>query len=153
MESPVMVLYVLTAIAGVVALETRRGRVSVIAIGGAFAFFAIAMFLKGAVEVGVGAVIAGAALVMVLNWAFTRTVDSDPLPGFPAGGSGILAVAALIALAVAILLAARMYAGGAPIDVASHEGVQWGLLREVVVVLAALAAVWAMLRKSGRRDE
>ncbi len=153
MESPVMVLYILAAIAGLVALETRRGRVSVIAIGAAFVFFAIAMFLKGAVEVGIGAIVAGAVLAAVLNYAFKRTIDVDSLPAFPGGGSGVFAVVLLVALAVVVLLAAQSYAGGAAAEAASHEGAQWGLLREVVVILAALAAVWAMLRKSGRRDE
>jgi len=154
MESPVMVLYILAAIAGLVALEMRRGRSSVMAIGAAFVFFAIAMFLRGAVEVGVGAIMAGAVLVMVLNWAFSRTVEHDALPALPSGSPGALAMVALVALAVALFLAAGAYFSGTPVGGTQvHAGVQWGLVREVVVVLAALAAVWAMLRKSGRRDE
>jgi hypothetical protein len=153
MESPVMVLYILAAIAGLVALETRRGRVSVIAIGAAFALFAIAMFLEGAIEVGVGAIVAGAVLAAVLNYAFKRTVDYDPLPAFPGGGAGVFAIVLLVALAVVVFLAARTYGGGVAAGAVAHEGAQWGLLREAVVILAALAAVWAMLRKSGRRDE
>jgi hypothetical protein len=154
MESPVMILYILAAIAGLVALEMRRGRSSVIAIGAAFAFFAIAMFLKGAVEVGAGAIVAGVVIVVVLNWAFKRTVDHDALPALPSGGTGVLAVVALVALAAAIFLAAGTLLGGASAaGTDTHGGVQWGLLREVVVILAALAAVWAMVRKSGRRDE
>ncbi len=152
MESPVMVLYILAAIAGLVALESRRGRVSVMAIGAAFGFFAIAMFLNGAIEVGIGAVAGGTALVAVLNWAFKHTVETDALPRLPAGGAGVLSIVSLIALAVVIFLAARMYAGGAPVEASVH-GADWGLLREALVILAALAAVWAMLRKSGRRDE
>jgi len=149
-----MILYILAAIAGHVALEMRRGRSSVMAIGAAFAFFAIAMFLNGAMEVGAGAIVAGAVLVVVLNWAFRRTVEQDALPAVPAGSTGMLAVVALVAFAVAIFLAAGTLVGGAPAAGAdTHGGAQWRLLREVVVILAALAAVWAMVRKSGRRDE
>ena len=154
MESPVMVLYLLAAVAGLVALEMRRARASVMALGVAFLLMTVAMFVVGAVEVGVGLVVAGVLLILVLQWGFRRTVQDDPLPALPAGGKGVLVVACVVLFAVVLFIAARPYFGMAPVGgVESHAGGYAGLLREVLVIVAALAAVWAMLRKSGRREE
>lgn len=152
MDSPVMVLYVLAAASGLVALEMRRARASLIAIGAAFVLFSAGMFVAGAVEVGVGSLIGGAALVVVLNWAFKRTSQEDTLPRLPQGSAAVLAVVALVAFVVVVALAAQaLPLGAAPAG--AGEGGHVGLLREALVILAALAGIWAMLRKSGRRDE
>ncbi|TFH35783.1 MAG: hypothetical protein E4G93_03185 [Dehalococcoidia bacterium] len=153
MESLVMILYLLAAVAGLMSLEMRQARASVAAIGAAFGFVAVAMFVSGAAEVGVGVIAGGAVLVVVLNWGFKRTVQQDALPAFPAGAAGILAIVSLIAFAAMLFVAARQFSGGALPGGAEAHGTKVGLLREAVVVIAALAAVWAMLRKSGRRDE
>jgi hypothetical protein len=152
MDSPVMVLYLLAAVSGLVALEMRQARASLIAIGAAFVLFAVGMFVAGAVEVGVGALVGGAALVAVLHWGFTRTSGEDTLPRLPQGSSAVLAAVALVAFVVVVALTARaLPAGTAPAG--AGEGGHVGLLREALVILAALAGIWAMLRKSGRRDE
>jgi len=154
MESSAMILYLLAAIAGLVSLEMRQARATVVAVGAAFGFVAVAMFLAGATEVGVGVIVAGAVLVAVLNWAFRRTVQRDELPALPAGAAGILAIASVAVFAVVLFLAAsQLFGGVSPAEVETHSGARVGLLREALVVIAALAAVWAMLRKSGRRDE
>jgi len=154
MESPVVVLYVLAAVAGLVALEMRRSTAILAALGAAFLLFAVAMFIMGAVEVGVGAIVTGAAVLAVLRWGFRKTVESDPLPALPRGGSGALVIACVVLFALVLFLVARPYFGMAPAAATgAHAGGSVGLLREVLVVVAALAAVWAMLRKSGRRDE
>jgi hypothetical protein len=152
MDSPVMVLYVLAAVSGLVALEMRQARASLIAIGSAFVLFAAGMFVAGAVEVGVGALVGGAALVAVLNWGFKRTSREDTLPRLPQGRAGVLAVVVLVAFVVVVALAAQSLPSVTAPAVAG-EGSHVGLLREALVVLAALAGIWAMLRKSGRRDE
>ncbi len=153
MESPVMVLYILAAAAGLVSLEMRQAKASVAALGVAFLLFAIAMFVTGAVEVGVGVIIAGVVVVMVLRWGFARTVQSDGLPALPGGGASAVAIICVVLLAVALVIALRPYLGSTPASVAAVHGGQLGLVREALVVVAALAAVWAMLRKTGRRDE
>jgi hypothetical protein len=154
MESLVMVLYVAAAIAGLVALEMRQARASVAALGAAFILVAIAMFVLGAVEVGVGVVVAGVVLVAVFSWGFRRTVQSDALPALQSGASGVLAIVTVVLFAIVVFVAARPLLGGSGFGAgAPHTGSSVGLLREAIVIVAALAAVWAMLRKSGRRDE
>ncbi len=153
MESPVMVLYILAAIAGLVALEMRQAKASVAALGAAFVLVAVAMFVFGAVEVGIGVVLAGAVLVFVLQWGFRKTVNGDSLPALPRGATGVLAIISVILFAIVLFVAARPYFDSMPPAGAGSHGGYVGLLREVLVIVAALAAVWAMLRKSGRRDE
>ena len=153
MESPVVVLFVLAAVAGLVALEMRRATATLAALGAAFLLFAIAMFVMGALEVGVGAIVGGVVVLAVLRWGFRKTVEIDPLPALPRGGAGALVIACVVLFALVLFLVARPYFGMAPATVGAHAGGSVGLLREVLVVVAALAAVWAMLRKSGRRDE
>ena len=153
MEIPVIILYVLAAVAGIAALELRQSRASVVAVGVAFALVAIAMFVVGAIEVGVGVVVAGAVLCAVLSWGFSRTVQRDELPALPSGATGVLALASVALFAVVFVLAAAPLTGSAPAGGGEAHGGFLGLLREVLVVVAALAAIWAMLRKSGRRDE
>jgi peptidoglycan biosynthesis protein MviN/MurJ (putative lipid II flippase) len=153
MESPVIALFVLAALSGVAALEVRQARVSVIATGVAFVFVALAMFVMGAVEAGVATIIAGAVLVLVLNWGFRRTGQRDELPRVPTGSSGVLAALALVVFAIVAIVAVSGLTGEAMGSESAAAGSHVGLLREAVVILAALTAVWAMLRKSGRRDE
>ena len=154
MDSPAVIPFVLTAIAGVAALELRRGKASVIALGAALGFFAVGMLMMGAVEVGVGVFVAGAVLMLAFNWAYGRAGENDSLPALPSGSGSVLAVVALIAVAVAAYLVAPVLIGITHAgDGQLHAGLQVGLLREVFVVLAAAAAVWAMLRKTGRREE
>jgi hypothetical protein len=154
MESPVVVLYVLAALAGLVALEVRRSSAALAALGAAFALFAAAMFVMGAIEVAVGAIVAGVAVLAVLRWGFKKTVELDTLPALPGGGTGALVIACVVLFVVVLFLVARPYFGMAPVAAeGGHAGGSIGLLREVLVVVAALAAVWAMLRKSGRGEE
>lgn len=154
MDSPAFIPLILAAVAGVAALELRRGRASTIALGAAVGFFAVAMLIAGAFEVGVGAFVAGAVLLLVFNWGIGRTAQDDPLPALPSGTTAVLAVIALLGFVVAAVLVAPALTGlGSGVSGVSHQGAHIGLLRELVVILAAVAAVWAMLRKAGRRDE
>lgn len=153
-NSPALIPLVLTAVAGLAALELRRGRASVIALGAAVGFFAVAMLIVGALELGVGAFVAGAVLLLVFNWGIGRTVGYDALPALPSGMTGLLAVITLVAFVViAVLVAPALTGLGSGMSDASQQSAHVGLLRELLVVVAAAAAVWAMLRKTGRRDE
>lgn len=153
MESPAMILYLLAAIAGLAALELRQAKMTVIAVGAAFLLVAVAMFMLGAVEVGVGAIIGGLVVAVVLRWGFVKTSEGDALPSVHGGATGALAIAGVVLFAVVLFVAVRpFFADGAAVADA-HAGIQVGLLREALVIVAALGAVWAMLRKSGRRDE
>ena len=154
MESAVSVLLVLSAIAGVAALELRQLKMSLVATGVALGLFAVAMFVVGAVEVGVGAVVAVVVVLGVMKWAIGRTGAKDTVPAFGEGAGSVLAVVTVVAFVIVALLVLRGYCPVEPIAATGGEAASHvGLLREGVVVVAALAAVWAMLRKTGRRDE
>lgn len=154
MESAVSVLLVLSAIAGVAALELRQLKMSLVATGVALGLFAVAMFVVGAVEVGVGAVVAAVVVLGVMRWAIGRTGARDTVPAFGEGTGSVLAVVTVVAFVIVVLLVLRGYCPVETIAVTGGEaGSHVGLLREVIVVVSALAAVWAMLRKTGRRDE
>lgn len=147
-------MLVLSAIAGVAALELRQLKMSLVATGVALGLFAVAMFVAGAVEVGVGAVVAAVVVLGVMKWAIGRTGAKDTVPAFGEGAGSVLAVVTVVAFVIVVLLVLRGYWQIEPIVATGEEaGSHVGLLREVIVVVAAMAAVWAMLRKTGRRDE
>ena len=149
-----MRLYLLAAVAGLIALEMRQARASVAALGVAFLLVGVAMFIMGALEVGVGVVVAGVVLVAVVSWGFKRTVQHDALPALPGGASGVAALVSVVLFAVVVFMAVGAFFGATSVTGSeAHTGAAVGLLREALVVVAALAAVWAMLRKTGRRDE
>ncbi len=154
MVSPVSVLLVLSAIAGVAALELRQLKKSLVATGVALVLFAVAMFVAGAVEVGVGAVVAVVVVLGVMKWAIGRTGAEDTVPALGEGAGSVLAIVTVVAFVIVALLVLRGYCPVETIARTDGEaGSHVGLLREVIVVISALAAVWAMLRKTGRRDE
>ncbi len=154
MDSPALIPLVLTAVAGLAALELRQARASIIALGAALGFFAIGMLVIGAAEVGVGVFVAGAVLMMAFKWGFRRTGEYDSLPSVLSGRAGGLAIGALVAFAIVAFLVAPVLIGLTPLGVEeTYVSGHMGLLREVIVILTAAAAVWAMLRKTGRRDE
>ncbi len=147
-------MFVLSAIAGVAALELRQLKMSLVATGVALGLFAVAMFVAGAVEVGVGAIVAAVVVLGVMKWAIGRTGERDTVPAFGEGAGSILAIVTVVAFVIVALLVLRGYWPVEPIaGTDSETGSHVGLLREVIVVVSALAAVWAMLRKTGRRDE
>ena len=147
-------MLVLSAIAGVAALELRQLKMSLVATGVALGLFAVAMFVVGAVEVGLGAIVAVVAVLGVMKWAIGHTEPKDTVPAFGEGAGSVLAVVTVVAFVVGALLVVRGYCPAEAIaEVGGEVGGHTGLLREVIVVVAALAAVWAMLRKTGRRDE
>ena len=154
MESPVSVLLVLSAIAAVAALELRQLKMSLVATAVALGLFVVAMFVVGAVEVGVGAVVAAVVVLVVMRWAIGRTEARDTVPAFGEGAGSVLAIATVVAFVIVTLLLLRGYCPVEPVAGTGNEvGSHVGLLREVIVVVSGLAAVWAMLRKTGRRDE
>ncbi|MBN1856530.1 MAG: hypothetical protein JW846_06240 [Dehalococcoidia bacterium] len=154
MESTVSVLFVLIAIAGVVALQVRQAKWTIVSMGVALGLFAVAMFVLGAVEVGIGAILAAVALLLVLRWGVAHTGPDDSVPAFAEGFGMVFAVVSLVAFTVVAIVIARGYL---PVDsmaqLGGEEGSGVGLLREGLVIATALAAVWAMLRKRGRRDQ
>lgn len=153
MESPVAIVLLVTAVAGVVALEMKELKTSLLAVGAAIVLFAIGMFVAGAAEVGIGALVAAAVLLPLWRRAFARVGGRDEVTGFDRSSAGVLAAVALVVFAVLLFLAFGRVAPGAPLVESESAGGQLGLLRELLVVCAALAGVWAMVRKTGRRDE
>jgi hypothetical protein len=154
MDMQVTVLLALSAVVGVVVLETRQMKSFPFVAGLALGLFAVAMLVVGATEVGVGGLLAGAVLVLVLRWGVSRTSARDEVPAFSGGAAALCAVVTLVAFIAVALLAASNAAGPASVESAEHlSGGAVSLVREALVVGAAAAAVWAMLRKTGRRDE
>jgi len=154
MDMPVTVLLALSAVVGVIVLESRQMRALPLLAGTALVLFAAAMFVARAVEVAVGAVIAGGVLVVVLQWGVSKTLPRDEVPAFYGGMVGLGSALTLIAFIVVGLLTVLNVSGPGAVESAGHSGgAAASLLREVLVIAAAVAAVWAMLRRTGRRDE
>jgi len=153
MDSPVGIVLLVSAVAGIVALEMKELKTSLLAVGAAIVLFAIGMFVARAAEVGIGALVAAAVVLPLWRKAFARIGGRDEVPGFDRSGAGVLSGVALVVFAVVLFVVLGRVAPGAPLVESESAGGQVGLLRELLVVCAALAAVWAMLRKTGRRDE
>lgn len=154
MDMPVTVLLGVSVVVGVVVLETRQMRLFPTLVGLALCFFAVAMFVAGATEVAVGGLLAGAVLVLVLRWGVSHTSERDDIPAFLGGLAGVGAAVTVIAFIVVVLVTMVHAAGPASVQSPAGTGESAvSALREALVVGTAAAAVWAMLRKTGRRDE
>jgi hypothetical protein len=153
MESPVTVVLLLAAIAGVVALEMKELKTSLVAIGAAIVLFAVGMLVVGAAEVGIAALVAAVVVLPLWRNAFARIGGRDEVAGLDRSGAGVASAVALVVFAVVLFVVLSRVAPGAPVAEDEVAGGQMGLVRELLVVCAALAGVWAMLRKTGRRDE
>jgi len=154
MEMPVTILLCVCAVIGVVALETRQMKSFVTLLGLALVVFAAAMFAAAALEVAVASVLAAIVLVLALRWGVSHTCARDDVRAWPGGFAGGWALVTLVAFAVVVLQAIWHAVGPvAVIGSAPHGGGAVSVLREALVVGVAAAAVWAMLRKTGRRDD
>jgi len=153
MDMPVTILVVVTAVLGLGALEARNMKMVQILVGLAFAAFAGAMFAASATEVGVGAIAGGVALFLLLGWGVEKTVQTDVVAAFASGTSAMAGIVTI----VAFLVAAYFAVDGLGLEIASggatHGESLVGLVREGLVIVAVIAAIWAMLRATGRRGE
>ena len=153
MDMPVAMLLIVTAVLGIGALEARNMKMVRILVGLAFVVFAGAMFAAGAAEVGVGAIAGGVAVFLLLGWGVKRTGEADVVAAFASGTSAMTGIVTIVAFLAAAYLAVDGLGVGIMSGSPSQGGLSVGLVREVLVVVAALAAVWAMLRATGRRGE
>ena len=149
------VLLGLIIVAGLVALETKRLRTSVISLAAAGLFFVIASFLFGSVEVGIGGIVAFAVLIPLLLWALKRTISEDVTIRVRPGPNDIFVLISAVAFIVVFLLVLFPLLGELPsLPPEPVEGpVGLSILREIFVLVAAAAGVWAVVRKVGRRGE
>jgi len=150
------ILIGLIIVAGFVALEAKRLRTSVVSIAVAGLFFIIASFFFGSLEVGLGGIVVFAALIPLLLWSLKRTTGEDITGRIRPGPSDIFALISIAAFIVVVLLAFSPLPGflgsiPSPEPVEGTAGLS--ILREIFVPLAALAGIWAVIRKVGRRDK
>lgn len=140
--------------AGIVALEARRTITCVVAVAAAIGLFAAAMGVAGALEVAVGGVIAAVGLFFVFRWAFCRTGGDDTVERAPRGAPAAFGLVTLVAFVVVAFVVLGQGPGPAAAPGTVDEATRGiGLLREAAVIVAAVAGVWAMMRRTGRRDE
>jgi len=142
-------------VAGFVALEVKKLRTSVISLAVAGLFFVIACFLFGSVEVGIGGIVAFGVLIPLLLWALKRTMGEDVTIRVRPAPNDIFVLLSAAVFMIAFLLVVFPLVGelslSPPPPVEGPAGLS--ILRELVVLLAALAGVWAVIRKVGRRGE
>ena len=155
MLTAIEILLGLVIIAGLVALEVKKLRISVISLAGAGLFFIIASFLFGSIEVSIGGIVAFGVLIPLLLWALKRTTGEDTTIRVRPGPNDIFVLVSVVAFIVVFLLVLLPLFGlpeFPPSPPAPVEGpVGLSILREVLVLLAALAGVWAVIRKVGRK--
>ena len=148
------VILAIALVAGVLALEMRRAVICVATITAAVGAFAIAMAVAGALEVATGAALAAIVVALLFRWAFKRTGGDDVVARLPQGAPaalGVLTVAGFLVIAFVVLSQSAGTVPAAPDPVEDGAGI--GLLREGAVIVAAAAGIWAMMRRTGRRDE
>ena len=149
-----VVILAVALVAGIAALEMRNARVCVMAVAVAVGAYAVASAMAGAPEVAVGAGLAAVAVALLFRWAFTRTGGDDTVVRMPQGAPAVLGLLTLVAFVAVALMVLSQSTGAAPVTVPeTGGGAGIGLLREVMVIVAASAGVWAMMRRTGRRDE
>ena len=147
----------LIIVAGLVALETKKLRTSVISLAAAGLFFVIVSFLFGSLEVGIGGIVAFGVLIPLLLWALKQTIGEDITIRIRPGPNDIFVLISAVAFVVVLLLVFFSLVGlpgivsSPPAPVEGPIGLS--ILREVFVLLAALAGVWVIIRKVGRRDK
>jgi cation transport ATPase len=149
------VLLGLMIVGGLVALEVKKLRTSVMALAAIGLFFVVACFLFGSIEVGIGGIVAFAVLVPLLLWALKRTMGEDMAIRVRPGTNDIFVLVSVAAFMIVFLLVAFLafpeFVSPPPPPVEGSAGLS--ILREVLVVVAALAGVWVVIRKAGRRDK
>lgn len=149
----VKVLLSLAIIAGFVALEAKKLRMSVMSLAVAGLFFVVSTFLFGSGEVGIGGIVLFAVLVPLLLRALRQTEAEDVTVRLETGND-VFTLVSVIAFIVVVLLAFLPLPGlmsAPPAPVEGSAGLS--ILREVLVILTALAGVWAVMRKMGRREK
>jgi len=149
------VLLGLVIVSGFVALEIKRLRASVMSLAAAGLFFVIVSFLFGSVEVGIGGIVAFGVLIPLFLWALKRTIGDDVTIRLRPGPNDIFVLVSAAAFIIVFLLVLLPLFGELPsTPPAPVEGpMGLSILREVLVLLAALAGVWAVTRKEGRREK
>ncbi len=157
MLTAIEILLGLVIIAGLVALEVKQLRISVISLAVAGLFFIIASFLFGSIEVSIGGIIAFGVLIPLLLWALKRTTGEDTTVRIRPVPNDIFVLVSVVAFIVVFLLVLLPLFGlpefppSPPTPVEGPAGLS--ILREVFVLLAASAGVWAVIRKVGRREK
>ena len=149
----VKVLLSLVIIAGFVALEAKKLRMSVMSLAAAGLFFVVTAFLFGLVEVGIGGIVVFAVLVPLLLRALRQTEAEDVTVRLKTGNDvfALVSVIAFIVVFFLVFLPLPGLVAPPPEPVEGSPGLS--ILREVLVILAALAGVWAVMRKMGRREK
>lgn len=155
MLTAIEVLLGLMIVGGLVALEAKKLRTSVVVLATVGLFFVVASFLFGSIEVGVGGIVAFAVLVPLLLWALKRTMGEDMAIRVRPGPNDIFVLVSAAAFMIVFLLVAFLvfpeFVSPPPPPVEGSATLS--ILREVLVVVAALAGVWVVIRKVGRRDK
>jgi len=151
----IQILLGLIIISGFIALEVKRLRISVMSLAAAGLLFVIVSFLFGSVEVGIGGIVAFGVLIPLLLWALKRTIGDDVTIRLRPGPNDIFVLVSVTAFIIVFLLVLLPLFGELPsTPPAPVEGpMGLSILREVLVLLAALAGVWAVIRKEGRREK
>jgi hypothetical protein len=151
------VLLGLVIVGGLVALEAKSLRTSVMSLAVAGLFFVVAAFLFSSVEVGIGGIVAFGILIPLFLWALKRTMGEDITIKIRPGPNDIFVLISVVAFIVVFLLVLLpllklpVFLSPPPKPVEGPLGLS--ILREVLVLLAALAGVWAVIRKVGRRQK
>ena len=157
MLTAIEILLGLVIVAGLVTLEVKQLRMSVISLAVAGLFFIIASFLFGSIEVSIGGIVAFGVLIPLLLWALKRTTGEDTTIRVRPGPNDIFVLVSVVAFIIIFLLVFLPLFGlpeFPPSPPAPVEGpVGLSILREVLVLLAALAGVWAVIRKVGRKEK
>jgi hypothetical protein len=151
------ILVGLIIVAGLIALESKRLKNSTTLVAVMGFIFVIASFLLGSAEVGIGSIVVFGILTPLLFQALKSTTDKDSTitPKSKTTHSEIFVLISAAAFTITFLIISFSLFEGlpplAPSPIESHIGLS--IIREVIVLLAALAGTWAIIRKTGRQDK
>ncbi len=151
------ILVGLAIVAGLIALESKRLKNSIALVAATGLIFVIASFLLGSAEVGIGSIVVFGILTPLLLQALKSTTDKDITltPKRKTTRNEIFALISAAAFTITFLIVSFSLLEGlpslAPKPIEGHIGLS--IIREVIVLLAALAGIWAIIRKTGRQDK
>ena len=150
------ILIGLIIVAELVALETKTLKTSVMSLAGAGFFFVIASFLFSSIEVAIGGIVAFAVVIPLFLWALRRTTPEDTTNRIETKNDVFVLISVIAFIVVLLLVFLPLLdlpelVSPPPEPIEGPIGLS--ILREVLVLLAAAAGIWAIIRKIGRRQK
>ena len=141
-----MIIAIISAIIlGILALEVRDMRRASVFLGGVFLLSGISSLIRGAPQTGIALLITGGVLTPLSLYVTARTTERDEVERI--GKIDIILVVSLVFFLMVFFSFFPKVEGEG-----EGEFSALNIVRGVLILLAALASVWALLKGKGRGE-